>query len=238
MLNILYNIIIYPVEQLIELCFLFVQRIFESNAIALCGVSISVSIFILPLYFAAEKLQIAEREIQFRLAAKISKIKTAFKGDEQYMILSAFYRQNHYHPVYGLRSSFGLLIQIPFFIAAYHYISHLEAINGVRFIFINDLGAPDGLFSIGGFNVNFLPVLMTAINVISAVVYTKGFPVKEKIQLYVMALLFLVLLYNSPAGLVVYWTLNNIFSLVKNIVQKTRYANKIAFGVYVLALLP
>ncbi|WP_228378566.1 hypothetical protein [Treponema endosymbiont of Eucomonympha sp.] len=30
-----------------------------------------------------------------------------------------------------------------------------------------------------------------------------------------MALVFLVLLYNSPAGLVLYWTVNNVFSLAK-----------------------
>ncbi|MBQ3171513.1 MAG: hypothetical protein IJB53_06315, partial [Mailhella sp.] len=38
--------------------------------------------------------------------------------------------------------------------------------------------------------------------------------------LYGMAALFLVLLYNSPAALTFYWTLNNVYSLGKNIVEK------------------
>jgi hypothetical protein len=58
---------------------------------------------------------------------------------------------------------------------------------------------------------------MTLINIVAGVIYTKGFPLKEKIQLYGMAAVFLVLLYNSPAGLVLYWTLNNVFSLLKNL---------------------
>ena len=37
-----------------------------------------------------------------------------------------------------------------------------------------------------------------------------------------MAGLFLVLLYDSPSGLVFYWTLNNLFSLVKNIFYKLK----------------
>jgi membrane protein insertase Oxa1/YidC/SpoIIIJ len=69
-----------------------------------------------------------------KLAGKARKIRQAFKGDEQHMILSTYYRQNHYHPIYALRSSFGILIQVPFFIAAYQYISHLEALQGASFL--------------------------------------------------------------------------------------------------------
>ncbi|MBQ3669657.1 MAG: hypothetical protein II920_10590, partial [Clostridia bacterium] len=39
--------------------------------------------------------------------------------------------------------------------------------------------------------------------------YTKGHPLKEKIQVYGLAAVFLVLLYRSPSGLVLYWLLNN-----------------------------
>ncbi|MDR0575302.1 MAG: YidC/Oxa1 family membrane protein insertase, partial [Tannerella sp.] len=166
---------------------------------------------------------------QKRLKPKLDKIKAVFKGDEQYLILSTYYRQNHYHPIYALRSTFSLLIQIPFFIAAYSYLSSLEALKGASFLFIQDLGAPDRLASIGSFTINALPIAMTLINIVAGVIYTKGFPLKEKIQLFGMAAVFLVLLYNSPAGLVLYWTLNNVFSLIKNCLQKTRHSKKILY---------
>ena len=38
-----------------------------------------------------------------------------------------------------------------------------------------------------------------------------------------MALIFLVLLYSSPAGLVLYWTMNNVFSLVKSAAAAYRH---------------
>jgi hypothetical protein len=72
---------------------------------------------------------------------------------------------------------------------------------------------------------------MTFINVISGAVYTRGFKLKDKLQVFGIAAVFLVLLYNSPAGLVLYWTCNNIFSLIKNILHKIKFAEKIIFGV-------
>ena len=70
---------------------------------------------------------------------------------------------------------------------------------------------------------------MTLINIIAGAIYTKGFKAKDKIQIYGMALLFLVVLYNSPSGLVVYWTMNNVFSLVKNIFYKIKNPLKVLY---------
>ncbi|MDR2803842.1 MAG: YidC/Oxa1 family membrane protein insertase [Treponema sp.] len=226
-MEILYNIIIYPLVQIIEFVFVFAEKVFKETGVSIVAVSGAVSLLCLPLYNTAEKWQGLERDIQKKLKPKMDKIKATFKGDEQYMILSTYYRQNHYHPVFALRGTLGLLIQVPFFIAAYSYLSHLEVLKGVRFLFINDLGAPDGLLKIWGGRGNLLPVLMTLVNIISGAIYSKGLPARDKIQLYGMAALFLVLLYDSPAGLAMYWTFNNIFSLVKNCAGKTRYRGKI-----------
>ncbi|MDR2760028.1 MAG: YidC/Oxa1 family membrane protein insertase [Spirochaetaceae bacterium] len=129
-----------------------------------------------------------------------------------------------------MRNTFSLLIQIPFFIAAYSYLSHLEVLPGASFLFIRDLGAPDALIPLGG-GVNLLPILMTVINCLSGALYSRGLAVKDKVQIYGTALIFLALLYNSPAGLVLYWTLNNVFSLLKNILVKTKHAKKWVYGI-------
>ena len=217
-----YLLIIYPLYQIIEFCYTLSDGIVKNPGLAIVGVSLAVSFLCLPLYVIAERWQETERQTQAKLKPGIDRIKRAFKGDEQYMILSTFYRQNHYHPMMALRSSISLLIQIPFFIAAYQFLSHLEALNGRSFFFIKDLGAQDALFHIGSFPVNVLPIAMTAINIIAGVIYTKGHPFKEKLQIYLMALFFLVFLYTSPSGLVFYWTLNNVFSLVKNVFYKLK----------------
>ena len=221
--EILYTVILYPLVQIIEIAFMVFDKLFSNTGIAVMGVSFVVTVLCLPLYIVAERWQQLERDTQARLKGGVDRIKAVFKGDEQYMILSTFYRQNHYHPMMALRSSFGLLIQVPFFMAAYSCLSSLPALQGQSFLFIRDMGAPDALFIIGGGVINVLPIAMTAINIAAGAIYTKGFPFKEKAQIYGMALLFLVILYNSPAGLVLYWTMNNVFSLVKNIFYKLKH---------------
>ncbi|MDR0441856.1 MAG: YidC/Oxa1 family membrane protein insertase [Treponema sp.] len=217
MLNILYTIIIYPLVQIIEFVYLVGYKVFENKGFAIICVSFAVTFLCLPLYIVAEKWQNVERETYRRLKPKIDKIKAVFKGDEQYMILSTFFRQNQYHPLYALRSSFGILIQIPFFIAAYTFLSNLDSLKWASFYFIRDLRAPDGLLSIGGININVLPLVMTAINCIGGAIYSRNLFKKDRIQIYGTAAVFLILLYNSPSGLVLYWTINNILSLAKNI---------------------
>ena len=136
MLNFLYTVIIYPLIQLIEFAFMLFNNVFKNEGISVIGVSLAVSIGTLPLYIVAEHWQQVQRDIEKKLDPGIQRIKSVFKGDEQYMILTTFYRQNHYHPLMALRSSFGLLIQIPFFMAAYSFLSNLPVLQGRWFFFI------------------------------------------------------------------------------------------------------
>lgn len=228
-MNFLFTMIITPIIQILEFFYTLFFEITENQGIAVIGLSFVVTLCTLPLYMVAEKWEEAERNIQKAMKPTIDNIKSVFKGDEQYMIISTYYRQNHYHPLMTLRSSFSLLIQIPFFISAYTFLSHLESLKGVPFLFIKDFGNPDATFYIGSFAVNILPILMTLINVISGIIYSKGHGIREKIQIFGCASVFLILLYNSPAGLVVYWTMNNILSLVKNIFYKLKNPKKVLY---------
>ena len=196
--------------------------------------SLGINLITLPIYNVAEKWQEMERIIQKRMKPKVKDIKAVFKGDEQYMILSAYYRQNNYHPLYALRSLFALFIQIPFFIAAYQLLSELPALKETSFLFLKDLSYPDKLVTIGSISLNLLPVIMTVINIAASAVYTKGLELKDKLTLYLTAFLFLILLYNSPSGLVLYWTLNNIFSLFKNIFYKIKLSKKTWFIIAII----
>jgi len=225
MINVLYTLIIFPIEQILEICFFYGNTWFGSIGVAILIVSVAVSTFVLPVYLMAEKQQCRQREIEKGLKDGVDRIKSVFKGAERFMLLSTYYRQNNYHPIFALRNSLELLIQIPFFIAAYHFLHNLEMLKGAPFLFIRDLGSPDKLL----FGLNILPIAMTAINVISVIIYAyaKDLAAKDKIQLYATAGVFLVLLYNSPAGLVLYWTSNNIYNLVKNIIQNRLKDKKI-----------
>ena len=218
----LYQLLIGPLELLFEVVYCIAKFFSGNPGIAIFALSLTMNILLLPLYRRADAIQDEERAAVKRMSHWVTHIKKTFSGNERFMMLQAYYRQNNYKPFYTLRGSLPLVLEIPFFIAAYHFLSNLGELQGMPFGPINDLGSPDGLLRIGGLTINVLPILMTLINGVSSAIYTKGLPLKDKLQLFGMALVFLVLLYGSPAGLVIYWTLNNLFSLFKNLYYKLK----------------
>lgn len=239
--NVLYTIIFKPIQLLFEILYMMTYKVIDNPGLSIVILSLAMNLLILPLYRRADAMQEEERDTELRLQKGITHIKRTFQGDERMMILQTYYRQNHYKPTDVFKGSVSLFLEIPFFVAAYQFLSHLELLRGVSFGFIRDLGAADALLQMGGLSVNVLPFVMTGVNLISCVIFTKGYPLKTKIQLYAMALFFLVFLYTSPAGLVFYWTLNNLFSLVKTIFYKLKNPQKVirnlaaALGTVILA---
>lgn len=232
-LEIIYAIFIGPLELVTELFYTFSFKVFNNIGFSVIFLSFFITILTLPLYNMAESLQNKDRLQRLKLKKGIDRIKATFTGDERYMILSTYYKQNNYHPIFFLRSSLNLLIQVPFFIAAYNFLSKLPLLEGERFLFINNLGIADNLFQTQWGNINVLPIVMTLINLISTLIYTKGFLFKDKIQLFGISSLFFVLLYNAPAGLVIYWTFNNILSLIKISMKNFNLPNKLLYYGYV-----
>ncbi|MCM1273329.1 MAG: membrane protein insertase YidC [Clostridium sp.] len=220
--ELVYTVFIGPLELLFEVVYGIFYRYYYNPGAAIFFLSLAINILVLPLYRRADAMQKQAEDIDAKLRDGVSHIKKTFSGDEKMMVLQTYYRQNQYKPADALKGSVPLLLQIPFFIAAYQFLSHLESLNGVSLGPIADLSRPDGILVIGNVTVNLLPILMTAINIIAGILYSKGSPIKTKIQLYGMALFFLVFLYGSPSGLVFYWTLNNLFSLSKQIFAKEK----------------
>lgn len=232
-LKILYGLIIEPIYILLEFVFARAYKMINlsSNAegLAIIVLSLAVNLLVLPLYKRADRIQNEERDKVARLKPGVDHIKKSFRGDERFMMLQTYYRQNNYSPILALRSSLSIILEIPFFLAAYSFLSDLAVLQNKSFGPIANLGKADQLIRIGGLSINLLPLLMTAFNIVSGLIYTKGLPLKNKIQFIGIAIIFLVLLYTSPAGLVFYWTLNNLFSLCKNLIDRQKNPKLIAF---------
>ena len=226
-LNWIYTLFIGPLQLLFEFIFSLSNRHLNNPGITIILLSLIVNLLVLPLYHRADKLQSEERYLEKKLQPWVNHIKATFTGDERFMILQTYYRQNNYNPIFALKGAGTLLLEIPFFIAAYSFLSGLLLLQGASFGPIKDLSLPDKLFSFGSISINLLPILMTIINIVSSMIYLKDFPLRNKIQTYGLAMLFLFVLYNSPSGLVCYWIFNNIFSLIKNIFYKLKNPGKI-----------
>ena len=140
----LYTILIGPLQLLFEMIFSLVYRHFSNPGISIIFLSLIVNLLVFPLYHRADKMQSEQRDLESKLQPWISHIKNTFTGDERFMMLQTFYRQNNYRPTSALKGSLALLLEIPFFIAAYRFLSGLLLLKEASFGPIKDLGIPDG----------------------------------------------------------------------------------------------
>ena len=169
----LYQLLIEPLQLLFEFVFYYAYKFTGNPAASILILSLVVNTLLLPLYFRADRLQKEQSEKKKKLQPWISRIKKTFSGDERVMMLQAYYRENNYKSTDIFKESVSLLLQIPFFIAAYRFLSALSILEGKSLGPITDLSLPDRLLTFGGISVNLLPVFMTLINIISGFIYSE-----------------------------------------------------------------
>ncbi len=206
--------VLWPFKLLFSFIFSFAWHTTGNYGLSLLIVSFCITAGTAPLYLLADKWKNGEKQVQRRMHRDIENINRYHTGSKRFYLTKAAHRIYGYKSWYALRTSFGLLIQIPFFFAAYEVLSEYSGYAGVSFMGIPDLARPDGLLM----GINILPFVMTAVNIASSFYYSRSCRIRDNGQLLGMAAVFLVLLYNSPAALLVYWTMNNILSFVKAVV--------------------
>lgn len=203
--------ILAPFIFLIKTLFLFSYSITNSYGWSILLLSFFISLILLPVFIYIEKAKKKDDAIKLKMQPLIDEIKRVYKGQERFYYLKTTNRQFNYSAFRSLIPILSLLIQIPFFIAAYQFLEGFEPLTGITFGFISDLSKPDNLFG----SVNFLPVAMTLVNLLTAYFYTRNGNTTERKQMLVVAGIFLILLFNLPSGLVLYWTMNNVFSFFR-----------------------
>lgn len=219
-MEVLFRIIIEPIKCILDIVFSTAYCATNNIIFSLITLSVFVTIITLPIYNRAEYYRNEELRKRKDVEVWADRIKKSFRGKEQRYILAAFYKEKGYTPYHGLGASLSLLIQIPFFIAAYKYLSEIGEkglVSKEHLVFF--LNA-DKMLSIGSIDINVLPIVMTLISVISGVIYTEGLRFRDKLQVFILPVVFLLLLYNCPFAIVLYWTMNNFLSLAKNIIAK------------------
>ncbi|MGP1593876.1 MAG: YidC/Oxa1 family membrane protein insertase [Treponema sp.] len=208
--------LLYPFVVLIQTVFTYSYTICGNYGAALILLSLFITGITAPLYYLAEKWKNTERLVQKKMHKDIKSITSVYEGQKRFYLIKTARKIYGYKWWYTVRTSFGLIIQIPFFFAAYEVLANYTGYQGISFLFIKDLAQPDRLIA----GVNALPFVMTAVNIAYSIYYTKSKSWQANKELYSMAVLFLVLLYNSPSALLLYWTMNNVFSFIKGILLR------------------
>ena len=209
----IYQYTLAPIESILESIFVILVGVSDSYFLSLVLLAVLVRLATKPLEIYASRVVIAQAEIESVLALQIEAIKRKHIAGQRHEAIKRLYARYAYHPVFAIRSLAGLGVQLPFFIAAYFMLSSFPQLDGVVIPVLGDLSKPDTLL-FG--RVHLMPFIMTLVNVL-ALLTVPGFNRKNLTQGLFISLMFLVFLYDSPLGLLIYWTTSNLFSFISNI---------------------
>ena len=157
------------------------------------------------------------REMQ-KLQPEIAELREKYKKEPQKMntAMMELYRKRGINPLGGC---LPLLLQMPVFFALFNVLSKTIELRRAKFIFwINDLSVPDEVaklpFSLPfiGSTLSLLPILMG----IAMYIQQKMTPTdpKQAMMTYLLPIIFTFMFFKFPSGLVLYWLVNNVLTIV------------------------
>ena len=141
------------------------------------------------------------------LAPRITDMRERYKDKPQLMQqeMMRIYREEKVNPLGGC---LPIVAQMPFFIALYWVLlSSVEMRNAPWIAWIHDLSAPDPFF--------VLPLLMTLSSLFQVWLQPAPADPMQAKMMWMMPLIFGVMFFFFPAGLVLYWLTNNILSIAQ-----------------------
>ena len=180
--------------------------------VAIILLTIIIKLLFYPLSAASYKSMAKMRVV----APKMQRIKDQYGNDRQRMqqAMMELYKTEKINPLGGCMP---ILVQIPVFIALYWVLlASVELRHAPFFGWIDDLATPDTLFGVWfGMPIGLLPILMGATMIIQTKLNPEPpDPVQAKVM-KIMPVVFSVFFFFFPAGLVLYWLVNNILSIAQ-----------------------
>jgi YidC/Oxa1 family membrane protein insertase len=183
-----------------------------SYGLAIILVTVLQKIAFHPLTHKSLKSMQAMQAIQPKLQALQERYKNNPQKRQEEMM--ALYRKHGVNPMGGC---LPMVVQIPIFIALYNALSSSVEMWQARFLWIRDLSQPDALFGItiwSGYPLNVLALLMgVSMWVQQKMSPPAGDPRQAQMMLWMMPILFTLMFWSFPSGLVLYWLVNNILQI-------------------------
>jgi len=160
------------------------------------------------------------------LQKPMSKLREKHKGNSQKLNqeMMKFYKEHKVNPFAGC---WPILIQIPIFLGMFWMLRSAAELYGQSFLWATDLSEQDHVSQVEGFSLNVLPILM---------VVTQWFQMKlnpmqmgpelsdaQRINakmMRFMPFMFLIFLYFFSSALVLYWTIQNLMTILQTLITK------------------
>ncbi|MDD5427888.1 MAG: membrane protein insertase YidC [Candidatus Omnitrophica bacterium] len=203
----------------LKMCYMLVHN--WGLSIILLSVLLNVILFPLTMksFKSMQKMQ--------ELHPQMEKLKVQYKDQPQKLNkeIMELYKKYNINPFSGC---LPILLQMPIFIALYQALMKSIELRNAGFLWIRDLSSPEAIpipisFPIIGNTINILPLIMVGTMVVQQKISTAsaGSAItdeqkqQQKIMLIIMPIMFGFIFYNMPSGLVLYWVVNTILTIVE-----------------------
>jgi YidC/Oxa1 family membrane protein insertase len=169
------------------------------------------------LYPLTYKGMVSMQKIK-EISPKIKELQAKYKGDPQRMNAAVMdmYKKHNANPLGGC---LPMLLQIPVFFAIYRVLLNAVELQGAPWaLWITDLSRMDDLY--------ILPILMGASMYYQQKLTPNNFtdPMQEKVFKY-LPVIFTFFFLTFPSGLVLYWFVNNLFSIAQQFIVNQQFKN-------------
>lgn len=194
----------------------FLHKFTGNYGVAIIVLTVGIKVLFYPL---TKKSFQSMREMQ-KLQPEMQKIRERLKDNPSEMNkeVMELYRRHKVNPLGGC---LPMVLQIPVFIGLYNALLHAVELRHAPFVgWITDLSAPDRL---GSLQLPFVPhpgiPVLTVIMGVSMLVQqwmtpSAADPAQQRIMM-IMPIVFTFMFINFPAGLTLYWLVNNVLTIAQ-----------------------
>ena len=213
--------LLYFIQVPMQLIMQIFYNVIPNWGLSIMFLTVVVRILIFPLTFKGFR---ATAELS-KLQPRMKEIQAKFKNDPKRLNeeMGKLYKEEGVNPLGGC---FPILLQLPVFFALYGLVNNFFLLRGASFIpgWVDDLSIGDSVYYFGykvllWTDVRILPFIMMFTQLFSTIVSSnvdlKNLGGQQKFLYFGMPIMFFFILYDMPAGLLIYWITTNIFTILQ-----------------------
>ncbi len=177
---------------------------------AIIILTILIQLLVLPLTLKSYKAMAGMKKVQ----PLIKDLQTRYKNDPKRLQVEMMnlYRTQKVNPFGGC---LPLLCQLPIFWALFTTLRNAYELRYAPWIlWVKDLSASDSLFYMGSISFNLLPLIMGLGMFLQQKMTTVTSDPAQKKMMYIMPIIFTLMFWGFPSGLVLYWLTNSVVSMI------------------------
>lgn len=221
-------------EKILKYILQLVQKVVKNWGVAIIVVTLLLRIVLYPISKKQSMSTLKMQEVQPRMQ-KIQE-KYADNKPKQQEELAKLYKETGYNPAGGC---LPMVFQFLIIFAMYNLFNNYFEFRGASFIpgWIPDLSVGDSVYTfkftiplLGWNQLRLLPIIYTVSQLFFGKITQVGGAGQSnstmKFMTYGMPLMFFFLFYNAPSGLLLYWTVSNLFQMGQQLITNKMMKNK------------